>query len=179
MASSLYILLFKKQEFPSLLSQLRIQEDIQFMDSAIKDVPGNILPYSGLIGIRLQPGKEGLAASYVPMFNSAPGFAPKWIPFETWWNNIIIDDKKGGKFSRGALILSVAKGDGGISVASTLDPDYVRLSRKNALGWAVRGEKPILGVELALVRQITFEFLTTLKKTHPQYFDMSKNRNKN
>jgi hypothetical protein len=185
-SSSLHILFSGIKDGPSLLGQLRIQDELLLPDTAWGDPEGNLMPYSGLVGFGPDGGgMKWKAKCQTPQFGNFSLFdlqdtvprppaplsdLPKFIPFEKWWHEIIINDRKGHVFTRESLVSAVSEQDGGIEVASNLDSAYVELARKNAMGWRTPEGKPLSGVELASIRQIGWETLEALRKLYPQFF---------
>ena len=102
--------------------------------------------------------------------NSPPGLPPRWVDFDTWWNEVVFVDKKGREMSRKDLILSVADQDGGAHVDPVLNESYAELSRRNSLAWRTKGSQgdvPIEGAEKAAIRQISHEVLKTFEPEMP------------
>ena len=164
-ASSLYILFVNTGDSPSLLEQMRIRDEIRLPDTAYGDVEGNLAPYMGLVAMK--------SANYIARQLAFPEDRQfKNIPFQEWWRKVILDNHKGLVYTREALVIAVAEQDGGIKVASGLDPSYVELARKNGIGWRREcngGDKPMLGVELHSIREIAWELLDAISRQYPQY----------
>jgi hypothetical protein len=170
-ASSLYILFVNASDFASLLEQMRIRDELILPDTAPGDFKGNLAPYMGLVGIRAVSSANNSYIGYIAKclaYDDNPRF--RKVPFAKWWKTVILDDHKGVVFTREALIVAVAEQDGGIRVASGLDPSYVELARKNGMGWK-KGDtgKPMLGVELHSLREIAWEALYAISRQYPQY----------
>jgi len=165
-ASALHILFVDTEESPSLLSQMRLRDEIQFRNTGYDEAPGNLLTYTGLVGLHFSKGQW----SYVPMFQTFSEGIPQGriVPFETWWHMIIIDDHKGMAFTRESLVKAVAEQDGGVEVASGLDPAYVELARKKGGGWQTGG-KTIPAIELHSIREIAWEVMDAINRQYPQY----------
>ncbi|MEX7479045.1 hypothetical protein AB0861_023210, partial [Acinetobacter baumannii] len=88
------------------------------------------------------------------------------LEFSQWWDQLVIDDKSGGVFTRKNLILFMANQDGGAHVDPSLDSSYAALKRDNSVGWVYSdgiSEHPITDIELHSVRQIAYELIETLK----------------
>jgi hypothetical protein len=112
---------------------------------------------------------------YVPLVAAGePPHPPRKIPFAEWWNEPVLRDKARNTFCRRELVLHVANTDGGAHVDPELDAAYAGLSRANSLGWMFTSEnvtKVFEGrPELACMRQIAEELITTLRQVVPQYF---------
>jgi hypothetical protein len=165
-ATSLHILLVGTGDSPSLLEQMRIRDGMTLQNTALKDVDGNLFSYMGLVVVKMTKGKVSYQARCL-----APPRTSSYdnLPFEKWWRTVILNNRKGVVYTRETLVIAVAEQDGGIKVASLLDPSYVELARKTGIGWRSKGDKPILGVELHSIRQIAWEFLDAISKQYPQY----------
>jgi len=165
------VLLHDTQKSTSLLTHLK-KKDILFYDTSLDHNPNNLLPTLGLIMMKIGPN----GAEYVPPLDDGPPirYCKGKIPFEKWWNEIVLVDGKGNKLTRSDLVLAVANKDGGTHVDPKLDKAYVDLTRFNSLGWKfVQSgiEKDFAtGPELASVRQISHEVLKSLKEEFPEYF---------
>ncbi len=157
----------------SLLTLLN-KKNMKFYDSALPYDPKNLLPYNGLIMMRLSTNQ---GASYVaPLGGGAPVRSRvRKITFNAWWKGtFVIKDKYGKTFTRKDLILNTSNTDGGAHVDPELDVAYANLSRFNSLGWKVfRNDieddfrnSPVL----PSVRQIAHEVLKTLNDEFPEQF---------
>lgn len=129
----------------------------------------NLISHDGLTFLRAtQTGVE-----YHPFLDDLPpNIVPKMVSFEKWYDTIVYVDKKGKKFTRGSLILSLANKDGGVHVDSMLPEAFADFSRFNSMGWTyVVDEKEIsvTGPHLAAMRQITHEILVSLQDEFPQF----------
>lgn len=164
------ILIHDTSESESLLSQLG-KKDILFYDTARNLDARNRVTDIGLALLRLSPR----GAEYHPGLDDIPSERINIkVPFNKWWNKVVILDKKRNDFTRKDLVLFVANQDGGAHIDPSLDKKYAELSRFNSLAWrVVKGgvesafrNRP----ELACIRQMTHEILKTLKDELPEYF---------
>lgn len=98
-----------------------------------------------------------------------------WVKFNMWWKDMNVLSDGRNKFSRKDLVLALANKDGGAHVDKQLDPTYSELSRNNSMDVYHKQQSGKLvdvpGVELASLRQITFELLVSLEKQFPHYFN--------
>lgn len=161
LAVSLRVLLHDTSMSKSLLGQLG-RKNILFLDTCYPFNKRNLVTFSGLVMICT----NNTGAHYVPhLDNPPPAIVPKKIEFEDWWNATIIVDNQQNTLSRKTLVLAVANKDGGAHVDPNLDEVYARLSRDNSMGMNFinqSGNQPISGVELASIRQITYEVIKTI-----------------
>ena len=162
LCATLRVLLHDKKQQHSLLSQLN-KKNITFYDSASDWDPRNMMPHHGLVGIKLTANPS--TVTYYAHFHQDPISRSKCIPFDKWWEKIVIDDRK-NKFTRKSLILSIAEMDGGVHIDPGIDESYQALTRLNSVGWKIKinGQvSDLKDVELHSIRQIAEEFLESLK----------------
>jgi hypothetical protein len=138
---------------------------MQMTDTSYEDRKGNLLSYTGLVSFQHsnKGWKYRASALITPSVSQY-----RQVPFNEWWQAIILNDHKGIAFTRKTLVIAVAEQDGGIEVASGLDQTYIKLARKNAMGW-LQGDKPLMDVELHSIREIAWECLDAIKRQYPQY----------
>jgi hypothetical protein len=154
----------------SLLKQLD-SKNIYFYNTSLPINLKNLMPHMGLIGIQHSP----TGIEYWPPLDDGPPsrYQKKWVTFDTWWNEIVLDDKM-KRFSRKDLVLFVTNKDGGSHVDPVLEVAYANLSRKNSLGWKkiINGnESDMTKPELTSIRQIGHEMYRTLKNRFSSYFN--------
>lgn len=157
LALTMRVLLHQTRQSHSLLNQLGMTNQ-QFVNTADDITPGNLVADTPLVGI--MGGNE----RYVAFRDSAPPVSKPLLPFEDWWNAVVVSDGS-AKFSRRELVLTSANKDGGGHVDPVLDVQY-RALKEHAVGWSYEkdGMSAILGgVETASLRQIAHEVLKTLK----------------
>lgn len=165
------VLLHDTQSSTSLLTLLK-KKDMLFYDTALDYDPSNLAPTMALIMMRLGPD----GAAYVPPLDDGPPerYLKGKIPFEKWWNKIVLVDTKGNKLTRKDLVLAVSNKDGGAHVDPVLDQAYADLTRFKSLGWVFvsNGVEKDFSTrpELASIRQITHEVLKSLKDEFSEYF---------
>lgn len=160
-ALSLRVLVHDTVRSSSLLRQLELH-DALFFDTAEDINRANLLPTFGLVLVRLSP--EG--ARYVAPIRPLPLPRPPWlIPFEHWWNKTVIRIPGLFDVPRRDLVLCMADQDGGAHVDPSVDENYYRLTRENALGFVVTVDGqtyPIPHIATASIRQVAEEVLTSL-----------------
>lgn len=168
-AGIIYNLFVNTEYSPSLLEQMRIREKLLLLNTANKDVNGNLMPFIGLVVIQSGSGRPTpyIARCLTPMHNPT---SSKRVNFDEWWRTVVLDDHNGVVFNRGELVITVAQQDGGIRVASGFDPSYVSLARQNGIGFMNEGGKPVLGAELHSIRQIAWEVMEAIKYQYPHFF---------
>lgn len=104
----------------------------QFFSTSFVEPGINYIPYMGLCTLRIGGDlTTGLFHAFLPILNM--GKNNRWIGFDTWWNETALDDRRGGKLSRGDVILCVADNDGGAHLDDHLPQKYAAISRLNSL----------------------------------------------
>lgn len=159
LAVALRTLLHDTPHSRSLLGQLGRKSE-KFWDTAVPEMPGNLLAHGGLIAMQLVPG----APKYTPLLDDFAGASQ--IDFEIWWSARVFCEPGGQVLSRRDLILIAANQDGGAHVDPALDERYARFAHDNALAAlsvdAAGDRRPVEGAVAAAIRQIAHEVLRTL-----------------
>jgi hypothetical protein len=148
----------------SILSQLGIRGKLRFVSSGFQYSPTNRLRETHLLSTRVYG--DG-TAEYRPLLGGA-GWSPRLIQFREWWEKELIF--RDGQFSltRKSLTFSLRNQEGGAHFDPTVsDPNYLRFAKEQLTTPYIvaRGlpPKPILGAELASMRQISWELIKTLE----------------
>jgi hypothetical protein len=167
LAATIRLLVYDTNGSQSLLSQLGLKT-LAFIDAGAIPDPKNLLTTAGLTVMEVNAN----GARHVPAFSAgAPSTQrPRSVPFVEWWTRAVLVDNERVGISRRDLIVAMANTDGGAHVDPSIDRTYARLSRQNSAGWVYRGpggERPILGIEFASVRQIGWEVEETLRLRRP------------
>jgi hypothetical protein len=164
LAVALRILLHDTTRSRSVLGQLGIKERLLWCDTATDYDPENLMTQAGLTQIQLEPA----GATFVPRLSQ--GVVKPKLPFEMWWNAVVVADAAQSLFTRRTLVLTVADRDGGAHVDPQLDAAYSALTRGNSMAWYHTSDgTQVKLVERASVRQIAYEVLTSLEEQCPQY----------
>jgi hypothetical protein len=158
----------------SLLSQLDMK-NILFYDTSYNYDPTNLAPTLGLIFTRASVNPTFV--KFLPALDSREEYKNRKIPFEEWWNKIVLADKVNNKFRRIDLILSVANKDGGVHVDPQLDKSYGELTRRKTLGlkFVINDLVKEHGIEpiFASIRQISHEIMKSLKDELPEIVQLN------
>lgn len=165
-ALSLRVLLYQHGRSRSLLEQLGHRSG-KFISTGAPLRPGNLATECTLTTMRMSP--DGI--KWFPLVAAGGGpMAPYMLQFTDWWLEPVVKDSKNRKFTRLDLVQHVANTDGGAHVDPDLDEDYMELSRQNSLGYTFGREQlpPEIGPELACMRQIAHELLSTLHQFVPE-----------
>jgi hypothetical protein len=164
LASCIRVLVHDTKNSKSLLGQLDMKNRYYWDSRGAVDV--GWAKESDSFFVLVQVTEAG--PRYIPVLERGP-FPMLQSDFDKWWNGIVLIDGKGIRFTRKELVLSLANQDGGAHVDPTLDEKYASLSRNNSFGWATISDdekKPLIGIELSAVRQITHEILKTLDQDY-------------
>jgi len=164
LAACLRVLLHDTKNSISLLTQLG-EKDRYYWDSRAA-IDKGIAPDCDSCFVMVQVADSG--ARYIPALERGP-IPMLMSDFDIWWSGVVFIDGKDQRVTRKELILSVANQDGGAHVDPSLNTKYADLSKNNSFGWSAieaTEKKPLTGVELAAVRQITHEVLKTLDSNY-------------
>jgi hypothetical protein len=170
-ATCVRVLLYNTNNSHALLFQID-KQGIKFFDTngaehemINKENGKRIGNYSGIVGAGVGKNK------YIPYLDEPiPGHA-KYVSLSEYWNRVILVDGQGNSFTRSDIVLAVSNKDGGAHVDPSLDEKYIKLSRKNSMGFRSgmgNDLKKFEGVELAVIRQIGHELIRTLDPDSPQ-----------
>jgi hypothetical protein len=170
-AVSVRVLVHDTRQSHSLLSQLGLK-DRDFVDTAHRFDPENLLPYHGLIAVSLGAG----GTRYIAPLDQ--GRTRNLLPFAAWWSATIFASQpveppaERLTISRKDLVLDLANKAGGAHVDPDLPDRFRRLARENVLQWRTRDDfktwTDLPGPENAAVRQIGHEILATFDaRYHP------------
>jgi hypothetical protein len=182
LAVHIRVLLHQTDSSHALINQLKLQDELTWVDTAGVPDPRNLISTPGLTMVMMTAEPEGTAKHVPKLGNFAP--APmrtrdgqmiergSRIPFDEWWTNPVIKDADGAEYTRKQLILALANQEGGAHVDRQVKAAYAALVDSNSLGWVVSGgtataPEPLEGnVVLTSVRQIAWEVLESLRQQH-------------
>jgi len=92
--------------------------------------------------------------------------------FEEWWEEIVLTDATGQKFSRKNLIEFMAEQAGGVHADPEIDSEYETIVGENPMGALMRENGgpnlPIVGADTAVVRQVAHELFRTFFSDEPK-----------
>jgi len=168
MALSLRVLLHDSRKSVSLLRQLEVKDTLRFLDSdAPREAPaGRQVAWPsqeqwpiGFVGIRLQVGGPN---SFFPTLDEDLGQPRGSLHFPIWWEKrVLYRPGSSDYWQRRHFILGAADKEGGAHVDPRPSAWWAELWRGTATG--PDGEPvPIKTVAPPVIRQITYEVLTTL-----------------
>lgn len=161
MAVSLRVLLYDTKDSASLLGQMRLKKKMQFVSTAQKYDPSNLLSQQCLLSMTIGPN----GGAYNPLFENNNRF--RLIPCREWGYEIVFCDIHRKLYRRKDLIQLLANMDGGAHVDAEIPDNYARLKESSLTGWVFRaadgtergmGNDPVY----ASMRQMTFEVLQSL-----------------
>jgi hypothetical protein len=165
LATAVYVLVHDGgKRNKSVLSELGIRGRLRFVASGFQYGPTNVLRETHLLSTRVY--SDG-TAEYRPLLDGA-AWPHRELQFPNWWEKDIIF--RDGRFvlTRKSLTFSLRNQEGGSHFdESVRDPNYLRFARQQLTTPYVvahgQPPKPILGAELATMRQIAWELLKTLE----------------
>ncbi len=152
----------------SLLEQTNYKSKIIFlMYSDLRVNEENLLTSSPLCIMKLT---TGLGASFEPKLDDVKqiGGNEYMAEFNLWWEQIVIKDAVGNKFTRKDLIETVCDKEGGAHYDSKLDQKSKNLFYENSIAWNVVSSnhptpKPFNNkVHYASIRHISYELVGAL-----------------
>ncbi len=151
----------------SVLRQLGVKGKMRFVASAPPASPENIARSTMLVWLRIQG--DG-TAEFVPILDNSP-HPLRSLQFDQWWTEIVMQD---GPFrlSRKNLVFALRNQEGGAHFDDDLpNPNYVRFSQEQISTPFVtsfaKAPTPVLGAELATMRQIAWELEKTISDHGP------------
>jgi hypothetical protein len=170
MATSVHLLVHDAgRRNTSLLTQLGIKQSLQFIASGYKIDPMNLMASTPLVMIELRAGAEA-GVRYKARLDATPNELRR-LSFGEWWERDKIfqtgkNDKSPQSLSRRRLVFALRNKEGGSHYDPVLeDPGYIRVSQEPV--WMAHSggkEHPLLQLELASMRQVTWELLQTLQR---------------
>ena len=166
MATALRVLLHDTKVSISVFKQLGVKDKILFTDTASPIIPGNLLPWFGLVISEVTVGEGGRYVASSASGAPPSRVEPSAIPFEKWWNTPLSVDVDRNRWSRRRMVKVVTDKLGGAHVDPNVAPAEVKLNLPDAFGWTVigpRGEAPFGNSPLPpSIRQIAYEVLDTV-----------------
>lgn len=169
MAVSLRVLLYDTKDSSSLLGQMRLKKKMQFVSTAQRFDPTNLLSQQCLLSMTIGP--EG--GVYMPLFENDNHF--KLISCREWGYEVVFCDVHRKLYRRKDLIQLLANMDGGAHIDPDISDDYSSLKGNDLTGWHVRhadGSQSGMSNDpvYASMRQMTFEVLQSLYRIKPPLF---------
>lgn len=149
----------------SILSQLGVRGSLRFVSSAFKYSPDNVLRETALLSTRVY--SDG-TAEYRPLLDAAPLGQQHLLQIGKWWDTEVIFRDGQFRLTRRKLVFTLRSQEGGSHFDAVIsDPNYLRFAKEQLTTLYVVSSrippKPILGAELASMRQIAWELLETLE----------------
>ena len=169
MAVTLRVLLHDTKASSSLLGQMHLKRKMQFVSTAQKYDPTNLLSQQCLIKFEL----GGNTARYVPLFENGDRY--RLLSFPEWSGEIVFSDRKKNLYRRKQVLQLLANQDGGAHVDPELSDDLAVMKTNDLTGWTVTRshgtESPLDNDAVyATMRQMTFEVLQSLHRVKPKLF---------
>lgn len=169
MAVTLRVLLHDTKASSSLLGQMHLKKRMQFVSTAQRYDPTNLLSQQCLL--MLSP--VGDNARYVPLFENQNRY--RLLSFPDWSGEIVFSDQHKRLFRRKHVLKLLANQDGGAHVDPELDDTFAVMKTNDLTGWVVTkadgtttpfSNDPVY----ATMRQMAFEVLQSLYRVKPKLF---------
>lgn len=169
MAVTLRVLLHDTKVSSSLLGQMHLKKRMQFVSTAQKYDPTNLLSQQCLLMLSF----VGDTARYVPLFEIEDRY--RLLSFPDWSGEIVLSDQHKRLFRRKHVLKLLANQDGGAHVDPELDDTFAVMKTNDLTGWVVAkadGTTTPFGNDAvyATMRQMTFEVLQSLYRAKPKLF---------
>lgn len=169
MAVTLRVLLHDTKVSSSLLGQMHLKKRMQFVSTAQKYSPTNLLSQQCLLMLSF----VGDTARYIPLFENGNRY--RLLSFPDWSGEIVLSDQHKRLFRRKQVLKLLANQDGGAHVDPELDDTFAVMKTNNLTGWVVTradGTTTPFGNDAvyATMRQMTFEVLQSLYRVKPKLF---------
>jgi len=163
-ASTVRLLIHQTEKSSSLIS-LITEDSLVFEDISFDYNEANRTTFNGCVMQTISI----TGATFMPYLNNGPSaIYNKTLPFDDWWNKIVIRDNKQNFFTRKDLILNMANTDGGAHVDPKINERYYHLTRTNSSNWEYFIDNNPENFKnqpyLATIRHIGFEVESTIKK---------------
>ena len=175
LAVSLRVLLHDTGNSNSLLGQLGIKNQIQWLSTIEKPNPKNLLPTHNYVLLRI----TSIAAVYKPILGDGPhGLTLGTDSFTDWWTESV-HRFHNESWSRKDFVLWLANKEGGAHVDPHVVSEYQRTASPQNVSLDVQitdetdelisilSKKPDGNLVFAGVRQVAFEVLLSLKDNLP------------
>jgi hypothetical protein len=157
------ILVHDTEHSKSLLKMLGVKKGFRFYDTTFEELPNNVMPYLGLVGVKSGGGDTEY---WAPLDQGEPSrYQKDRVLSPKWWLMPIVNNKRGLIVTRKKLILAMCNKAGGAHIDDA-PGDYERL-RDDPGYYLTVGKEIIKGWELESTRQIGYELERSLLEGFP------------
>lgn len=165
LATSVYIIVHDGgRNSQSLLKQLGLRGRMRFISTAFQYSPGNVLRETHLVATRIYGDGR---AEYRPKLGDGPT-EERAIQFSDWWDKELIFRDGSHRLTRKRLVFVLRSQEGGAHFDPEIrDPNYLQFAKEQlTTPRVIFGDtsRPILGAEIASMRQIAWELLESIKR---------------
>ncbi len=161
--------LYDKEGNRSMLGRLGLK-NISFYDYSPDYRPELELPFSAL-AVRTISAKT---ARYLPRLDQDPRIKPKKLPFDAWWDKVVLVDPESGlKVTRGMLVLAVSNMPMGVhdrKLTGEYESLALQVPPEPIIEIPMVWEEEMGAVLASSVRHIAFELIMSLKEQCPDLF---------
>jgi hypothetical protein len=169
LAVSVYLIVHDPSKHDkSLLTQLGLKDKIQFIASAPPTRPGNLARDVPMVGQRMQRIGHEIVGSYIPFLGSGP-YQHRPLQFSRWWKDEEIFRDGNAHMNRQKLVFTLRSQEGGTHLdKDQLNPYFEKMSKEGIstpiVAVSGQADQPLLNLEYAIMRQITWELLASLDR---------------
>lgn len=166
LATAVYVIVHDAgSKYQSILKQLGVRGSLKFLSTAFQYSPHNVLRETHLVVTRIYG--DG-SAEYRPKLDNRSE-SERLLQFYDWWESELIFRDGGFRLTRKKLVFSLRSQEGGAHFDPEIrDPNYIRFKQAQLTTPFVVANGappvPILGAELASMRQIAWELLETMRR---------------
>lgn len=170
LATAVYNLVHDHGSIKSLFGQLGIRRKLRYFAAPRAYNPKNMLRETPLVLMRLQA--DGLS-EYLPLLDGGPPLPPRRLDFQDWWEeDVILADGAEFKLTRKRLVFVLRNQEGGGHFSPEMnDQTYLRFSQaQSTTPFVIKSGQqpaPVMGAELATMRQIAWELTKSLDDFGP------------
>lgn len=124
--------------------------------------------YAGLLRKEIIGENDDFTFKYVPLLDN---HLSKKVNFADWWSAIIFDDHINNKLSREDVVKMIANKDGYSHVDDNPPEKYLTFKNSNIIHLEINGKisSPNNIPIFPAVRQIAFEFISSISAKYPEY----------
>ena len=169
MAVTIRVLLYDTNASCSLLGQMHLKKKMQFVSTAQKYDPTNLLSQQCLLSMSVSNDRF----VYVPLFENDDRY--RVIPCRDWSEEIVFSDQKKNLYRRKHVLRMLANKDGGAHVDPELDDTSAAMKTNDLTGWVIKRPDGNMAPSdnnavYATMRQMAFEVLHSLYRVKPKLF---------
>lgn len=160
LATTIRVLVHDSINSRSLLTLCGTKSILKFADTTFPFYEENLSTHWGAVQLIMTPNGGGAQ----PLLDDMQKV--RRVPFESWWNGVVLVDSHRNEFSRKDIVLFLCNKEGGAHVDEEVDEKLYNLKNGDTINWRrSNGDDKSTSVEgflFATSRQIAHEVLKTL-----------------